>query len=71
MLHHSVRELRRRAGELLGLKRSQCGAVTFVQRLSSALGLNVLMIANAGRNFASEQALSTPKVRPGIIATED
>jgi hypothetical protein len=34
-------ELRRRAGELLGLKRSQCGAVAFVQRFNSALGLNV------------------------------
>ena len=34
-------ELRRRARELLGLKRSQCGAVTFVQRFNSALGLNV------------------------------
>ncbi len=32
-------ELRRRARELLGLKRSQCGAVTFVQRFNSALGL--------------------------------
>jgi hypothetical protein len=34
-------ELRRRARELLGLKRSQCGAVTFVQRFNAALGLNL------------------------------
>jgi len=34
-------QLCRRARELLGLKRSQCGAVTFVQRFNSALGLNV------------------------------
>src|SRR5438128_7202584 len=34
-------ELSRRARELLGLKRSQCGAVTFVQRFNSALGLNI------------------------------
>ena len=34
-------ELRRRARDLLGLKRSQCGAVTFVQRFNSALGLNI------------------------------
>src|SRR5437773_11866572 len=32
---------RLRSRELLGLKRSQCGAVTFVQRFNSALGLNV------------------------------
>jgi hypothetical protein len=34
-------ELRRRARELLGLKRSQCGAVAFVQRFNSALGLKM------------------------------
>ena len=34
-------ELRRRARTLLGLNRSQCGAVTFVQRFNPALGLNV------------------------------
>src|SRR5437867_3439712 len=33
--------LRRRAQESLGLKQPQCGAVTFVQRFNSALGLNV------------------------------
>jgi len=33
--------LRRRARELWGLKQTQCGAVTFVQRFNSALGLNV------------------------------
>jgi hypothetical protein len=33
--------LRRRAGERFGLKKAQCGAVTFVQRFNSALGLNV------------------------------
>ena len=33
--------LRRRAGESLGLKQSQCGAVTFVQRFGSAANLNV------------------------------
>ena len=33
--------LRGRARELRGLKRSQCGAVTFVQRFNSALGLNI------------------------------
>jgi len=33
--------LRRRARELLGLRRSQCGAVTFIQRFNSGLGLNV------------------------------
>ena len=32
-------ELRRRAHELLGLKSSQCGAVTFVQRFNDALNL--------------------------------
>jgi len=32
-------ELRRRARELLGLKLSQCGAVTFVQRCGDALNL--------------------------------
>jgi hypothetical protein len=32
-------ELRRRAREAFGLKRTQCGAVTFVQRFNSALGL--------------------------------
>src|SRR5437667_9497592 len=32
-------ELRRRARELLGLKLSQCGAVTFVQRWGDALNL--------------------------------
>src|ERR1700756_1623468 len=32
-------ELRRRARELLGLKSSQCGAVTFVQRFNDALNL--------------------------------
>ena len=34
-------ELRRRAQELLGLRSSQCGAVTFVQRFGDALNLNV------------------------------
>ena len=34
-------ELRRRARESLGLKRAQCGAVTFVQRFNSGLGLNL------------------------------
>src|SRR5437867_7533062 len=34
-------ELRRRARESLGLNRSQCGAVTFVQRFNGALGVNV------------------------------
>ena len=34
-------DLRRRARETLGLKRSQSGAVTFVQRFNSGLGLNV------------------------------
>ena len=34
-------ELRRRARESLGLTRTQCGAVAFVQRFNSALGLNV------------------------------
>jgi ribosomal protein S27E len=33
--------LQRRAQELLGLRHTQCGAVTFVQRFNSALGLNV------------------------------
>ena len=32
-------ELRRRAHELLGLKSSQCGAVTFVQTFNDALNL--------------------------------
>jgi hypothetical protein len=32
-------ELRRRAREAFGLKRTQCGGVTFVQRFNSALGL--------------------------------
>ena len=32
-------ELRRRARESLGLKSSQCGAVTFVQRFGDALNL--------------------------------
>ncbi len=32
-------ELRRRAKELLGLKSSQCGAVTFVQRFNDSLQL--------------------------------
>ena len=34
-------ELRRRAGKSLGLNRTQCGAVTFVQRFNSGLGLNL------------------------------
>jgi hypothetical protein len=34
-------DLRRRARESFGLTRTQCGAVTFVQRFNSALGLNV------------------------------
>jgi len=34
------RELRRRARELLGLRNSQCGAVTFVQRFGDALNAN-------------------------------
>ena len=33
--------LRRRARESLDLKQIQCGAVTFVQRFNSALGLNI------------------------------
>jgi hypothetical protein len=34
-------DLRRRARESFGLTGTQCGAVTFVQRFNSALGLNV------------------------------
>src|SRR2546425_12186387 len=34
-------ELRRRAQELLGLRSSQCGAVTFVQRYGDALDCNL------------------------------
>src|SRR2546425_4192235 len=34
-------ELQRRANELLGLRSSQCGAVTFVQRYGHALNGNV------------------------------
>jgi hypothetical protein len=38
-------ELRRRAQELLGLRSSQCGAVTFVQRFGDAL--NEMSISTA------------------------
>ena len=34
-------EMQRRAREVLGLKRSQCGAVVFIQRFNSGLGLNL------------------------------
>ena len=34
-------ELRRRAQELLGLRSSQCGAVTFIQRYGDALNCNL------------------------------
>jgi len=34
-------ELKRRAREVLGVAEAQCGAVTFVQRFNSGLGLNV------------------------------
>jgi hypothetical protein len=47
-------ELRRRARESLGLKQARCGAVTFVQRFNSGLGLNVhfYMAALDGVYFA-------------------
>lgn len=41
-------ELRRRARESLGLRSSQCGAVTFVQRFGGALNLCSFPYVGAG-----------------------
>ena len=53
-----------RARELLGLKRSQCGAVTFVQRFNSALGLNVHF--HVQRRFWNSVKIPTVVLHSGL-----
>ena len=52
--------LRRRARESLGLKQSQCGAVTFVQRFGSSANLHVHFHAMATMSPAPSMTTMLP-----------